>query len=136
MCDVGRSWRQKPTQKHARLCPVTFDRPNGSAERFSDLFVREAAEESTLDDARQTRSNFGESIERIIDLQQHLRLIVRYDQLLVERDCLLRAAALDRDARLRAIGEDMAHHYRGERQEMRPIIPTRVRLIDEREVHL
>jgi len=97
------------SEQHSRLRPIALYRPRGDAERFSGFFLGQSAEEATLDDARKARLRGGKAVNRLIQVQQRLRLILVGNLLVLERDALKRTLALLREPSLGAIDENMAH---------------------------
>lgn len=114
------------------LCTVRTVRPRAAA--ISSF--GEAAKKPTLDNAREARLELRQPIQCIIQLQQCLRLIIGTDLFFVERDSLVASASLERGPGFHTIHEDMPHGQRRQCKEMRAILPSRSRLIDEFEIGL
>jgi len=123
-------------QEGACLCPVALDGSPGDAHRLGDLLLGEPAEEAVLDHTCEARIKCGESGQRLIELQQRIRLIVSADVLLVETDVVLVAPSLQPPASLRSIDQDMPHRQRRDGEEVRTVTPLRLRLVDEFDVRL
>jgi len=127
---------ERATQEHTRLHPVPLHRPMRQSERIRRLLLGKAAKETTLDDLRHARLDRRDSIERVVDLQDNVGLIVHGEVDVVERDSAPSAASLERATLSRAIDDDVAHRQRRDRQKMRSIAPFAARLLRQLEICL
>ena len=60
----------------------------------------------------------AEPMQRVVELEQRVRLLVDGEMHVVERDAVPNAATLERDALSRAIDEDVAHRERRDGEEV------------------
>jgi hypothetical protein len=86
--------------------------------------------------AGQTFVETGEMIERLMELEQRLGLVVGGDQLVLERHVLTRTAALLSGAPARPVDEDMSHRDGGDSEKVRAIAPVRATGARQLEVEL
>src|SRR5262249_17733499 len=107
----GVRWRivQRAIEDGTRLGPVAPNGARGDAKGFGRLFLRHTTEEAAFDDSRETLIDFGEVVQRLVELEQRLGIVRAVDESVVERDRALRSAALFRGATTRAIDEDVPH---------------------------
>src|SRR5690349_15819850 len=133
---VRRRIMERPVQERSRLRPISTHRSRGDAKTLGCFLFRHTAEESTLDHPRQTLVELGEVGERFIQLEQRLRIVVAVDEVFVERDRPLVAAALFGGATACAVDEDVPHGDRGDAEEVRAVLPLGVFRARELEVDL
>lgn len=119
-----------------RLHPVSLNRANGEAERVGGLGFRESTKESAVNDTRETRIPCGEPFESVVEIEEHLRLIVGAHPLVVEGDVITRTAAFRRQVCARPIDEYVAHRKRREREKVSTISARTRKLIGKLEVGL
>src|SRR5918993_2740058 len=123
-----------PEEPRLRHAPLALDGGGADAQDFRRLLDREAAEEAQLDDARLLRVERVEAFERLVERDQVRGALARHVDVLVEREFLEFAAALFGLLLARVIDEDAAHHLRRDAEEVRPVLPLHLRLIDEPQV--
>ena len=122
------------TQENARLYPVALHGAMCQSERVGRFLLGQAAEEPTLHDFDDARLDDRDSIERIVDLQHDVRLIVDGEVYVIEGDASLRPAAFERSAFSGAVDDDMPHGQRRNREKMRMVAPLPARLFRELEI--
>jgi hypothetical protein len=127
---------ERVTQEHPRFDPVALHRAMSQPERIGGLLFGETAEETTLDDLRHARLDGRDSVQRVVDLQYDLGLIVDGQVDVVERDSAPSAASLLRAGLARAIDDDVSHRQRGDGEKMRSIAPFAARLLRQLEICL
>jgi hypothetical protein len=74
-----------PAKQHLRFRPVALHRSDGDAEGFGCFSFAQTAEEAAFDHVTQTRLNSGQSIERLVQLEQHSGLIFGGNLVVIER---------------------------------------------------
>src|SRR5207342_3349200 len=89
---------ERATQEHPRLHPIPLHSAMRQSERIRRLLLGKAAEETTLDDLRHARLDRRDAIERVVDLQDDVGLIVHGEVDVLERDLAPSAASLERAA--------------------------------------
>jgi hypothetical protein len=134
---AGQSVLERVAQQHARLDPVPLHRPDRQSERVGRLLFRQSAEEAALDDLRQPRRQRRQPLQRLVERQEHVGLVVAGHGVGVERDArAVTAAAFERPALARPIDEHVAHRERGARQQVPAVLPARTGAIGQLEVRL
>jgi len=127
---------ERAPKKNARLHPVSLYGADGETECFSSLGLVQSAEEAAVHDSGESLIPRGESLERVVELEDHHGLIVGGDRLVIEGDEMIAAAALHRVVRSGAVHEDVPHGERRDGKKVPPVAPHPGRLFDEPEVGL
>ena len=121
---------QRAPEEHSGFRPIALHRAHGDAERRGNLLLGEPTEESAFDNAGETRGDFRELVERVVELQHDFGLVVDADDLLVEGDAPAIAIALEGSPRLSPVHEHVSHGDRRKRQKMGAVLNRRPRLVD------
>lgn len=127
---------ESAVQQHACLHPVALHGSMCQAECVGRLLFGQAAEEPTFHDLDDAWLDGRDSIERIVDLQHDVRLIVDGEVYVVEGDSSPSAAAFEGGAFSRAVDDDMSHRQRRNREKVRMVTPRAARLFRELEIRL
>ena len=105
--------------------PSVASRWRGRAHRLGGFFDREPAEEAELDDARLVGVERRQALERGVERHEiEASVRRRLPAALVERDARLAAAAFERVPRAGPLDQDLTHRVRGNRAEVRPVLPA------------
>src|SRR5690349_919959 len=83
---ISSSSRELAAQQHPGSRPIALHRSHGETKYFADLFLGHSTEESALDDAGQSGVDQRDAIERLMDVEQEVRIIRGGDGIVVERD--------------------------------------------------
>ncbi len=114
-------------QERARRDPPAFDLALGERQHAADLDVREAGEETQLDEPGQLVILARERAQRFVDRQDLDAGILEEQRRLLEHDALELSAALLRAPPPGVIDQHVAHRARGEREEARLVLAEIVR---------
>jgi hypothetical protein len=106
------------TQENARLDPVALHGAMGQSERIGRFLLGQPAEEPALHDFDDARLDGRDSIERIVDLEHDVRLIVDGEIYVIEGDSSLRPTAFEGRSFSGAVDDDMSHRQRRNREKM------------------
>src|SRR5215831_6624124 len=123
LAGVRRGIVERAIENRARLGPISANGPRGDAKTLGGLLFRHAAEEAALDDAREAFVDLGEVVQRLVELEQRLRIVRAVHESVVERDRTLRATALFGGSATRPVDEDVAHGDRRDAEEVRAVLP-------------
>ena len=122
---------QFPVQPGLGEPPVPFDRGLGDPQHLGRFLVVHAAEVAQFDDLAAAGIDLRERLQRVVERDELRRALVRHGRLAVERDVPVLAAALAGRPLARVVDEDVAHHLRGDGEEVGAVLPVHVLLPDE-----
>src|SRR6476619_5330511 len=114
-------------QEGTRLGPITLYGAPSDTHGLGNLILGEATEESVLDHAGQSRIECGEPLERLVELQQRVGLIVSSNVCLVESEMVLPTAPFPPHPCFGAIDQHMSHREGCDGEEVCTIAPLRPR---------
>ena len=121
--------------------PIAAHGAGSDRQRVRGFFFGQAAEEATLDNTAQTLVDLSQSLQRVVEGDQHFRPFVGHERrvaegLVIQWKRCRESATLLRLMPPGVVDEDAAHHSRSDGEEVRPIGPLRTRLINEFEIRL
>jgi hypothetical protein len=125
---------QLTQQPQLRDFPVSLDGVSRDVKCVGGFVEREPAEESHLHDLTLTHINLGERRQRVVKRHEILIRLIGHEQRFVKSDAGCGAATFLVLPRARVIHQNVAHHTRGDRQEMRPVLPLNMLSIDEPQI--
>jgi hypothetical protein len=100
---------ERALQKYASFDPIPLYGSHSDAEGFGGFRFGEAAEKPALDHFGEPRRPLGQALERLVQLEDYLGLIVRARILLVECYVTRRSSALESSALPSAVDDDLSH---------------------------
>ena len=106
------------------------------AQRFCRFFHGQPAKKSQFDDAALPRIELGQALERLVQGQELVGLLLGQQQRFFEWYPLQSTLALRGPAGPGVINQHAAHHLRGDANEVRPVLPGSLGLIDQTKVRL
>ena len=138
---ISRTLRLGPTadgvvEPGTRKAPVAFDGRRRELQDFRNLVGGQAAKEFQLDDPALARIDGAESVERLVQ-DEDVHLLSPRGSLDVAQGNLPHVPpALAGGVVARMVDENPPHHDHGESDELRPVLPVDVPLIDQPKVGL
>ena len=124
-----------PEEPCPRQRPITVHRGGRDAHDRCCLVDRQPAEESQLHQLALPRIEAGKFLERGVEVE-HVDFRGIHHRLDVLQRHPLTAVALRGPASPRVVDKDAAHHVRGNRKEMRAVLPPDLSLVDQLEIRL
>jgi len=127
---------QALVEPRAAGLPFPFDRRRRDAECLRGLAKGEAPEKPQLRHLRLSRIQRCQFRQGSIQIKDINIAWLALGQCIVERHASLPTGPLDHLPASRAVDENATHHHRGDPEELRPVLPGRVVLIDQPNVRL